>query len=82
MVLTPTFLQEGEKPFESTLWVLAPCDLLGTVVVSAVRVGDLVEIDEDPEHEYRVAQVCVTLREQDICVPHRGATLKSLTRGD
>ncbi len=82
LVLVPTAFYKGEEPFEATAWVNAPSDLVGTVVASAVRVGDLITIVEDPEHEYRVAQVCATLREQDICVPHRLATLKTLTRGD
>ena len=82
LVIAPTALKKGEEAFERTAWVNAPSDLVGTVVASAVRVGDLIEIEEDREHEYRVAQVCVTLREQDICVPHRLATLKSLTKGD
>jgi len=81
LVLVPTFFFKDEEPFERTLWVDTPNDLVGTVTAPAVLTGDLITVQEDTR-EYRVTQVCATLREQDICVPHRTATLKTLTRGD
>jgi len=81
LVLAPAALAKGEEPFELTLWVDAPHDLVGTVTASAVQVGDVVGIRE-VDRPLVVTQVCASLRQEDICVPHKLGTLTTLTRGD
>jgi hypothetical protein len=61
---------EGERTF----WVDAPLAMAETGKVSSVLPGDIVEIAE-VRHALYVTQVCVGLREQDICVPYRAGTL-------
>lgn len=63
---------------EKVYWADTPREIAGNVAVSSVQVGDVVQIVEEPE-PLTVKQVCVSLRGEDICVPHRIGTLMTVT---
>ena len=59
---------------QGTYWVDAPLAMSETGKVCSVLPGDIIELFEAP-HRMGVTQVCLTLPEKDICVPHKTGTL-------
>ena len=59
---------------EMTYWVDAPRARSESTIVCAILVGDIIELFEMPR-KMAVLQVCLTLPEDKICVPHKTGTL-------
>lgn len=69
---TQLVLTDGNE--EMTYWVDAPRAWSENAIVSAILVGDIIELFEVPR-KMAVLQVCLTLPEDKICVPHKTGTL-------
>ena len=69
---TQLVLTDGGE--EMTYWVDAPRAWSESAIVCAILVGDIIELFEVPR-KMAVLQVCLTLPEDKICVPHKTGTL-------